>query len=72
MGDCCLRGFQWDAQPKGRNETLAGRDCYVTGSNPDAGIMILHDLYGWTFTNTRVLADQYAEEVGATVYIPDL
>jgi hypothetical protein len=34
--------------------------------------MIIHDLLGWTFTNTRILADHYAEEVDATVYVPDL
>lgn len=34
--------------------------------------MIIHDLYGWEFTNTRLLADHYADEVNATVYVPDL
>ncbi|BEI83409.1 hypothetical protein CcaverHIS002_0400130 [Cutaneotrichosporon cavernicola] len=29
------------------------------------------NLYGWTFNNIRLLADQYADEVGATVYVPD-
>ena len=32
----------------------------------------VHDVYGWTFTNTRVLADHYAKEADATVFIPDL
>lgn len=73
MDDCCLRGFQWDAKPKGTSEIdLAGRKCYVTGSNPDRAIMIIHDLFGWTFPNTQILADHFAEEVNATVYIPDL
>lgn len=34
--------------------------------------MIIHDLYGWEFPNTRLLADHYADEVNATVYVPDL
>lgn len=34
--------------------------------------MIIHDLFGWTFPNTQILADHFAEEVNATVYIPDL
>lgn len=25
----------------------------------------------WTFPNIRLLADHYAEEAGATVYVPD-
>ena len=32
----------------------------------------VHDVYGWTFTNTRVLADHYAKEADATVFLPDL
>jgi dienelactone hydrolase len=35
-------------------------------------IIVIHDLYGWTFPNIRLLADHYAAEVGATVYVPDL
>lgn len=30
------------------------------------------DLFGWTFTNTRLLCDAYAAETPATVYMPDL
>ncbi|KIX93007.1 uncharacterized protein Z520_11280 [Fonsecaea multimorphosa CBS 102226] len=33
--------------------------------------MIIHDLFGWTFRNTRLLADHYAKEADATVYVPD-
>lgn len=29
------------------------------------------DVYGWTFSNLRILADQYAKEIDATVYLPD-
>ncbi|CAI4214304.1 unnamed protein product [Parascedosporium putredinis] len=47
MGDCCVRGFQWDAAPKGREGKLAGRDCYITGSNQNAAVMIIHDLFGF-------------------------
>lgn len=72
MAECCLKGFRWDVDPKGHETTLAGRSCYVTGSNDTVAIMIIHDLFGWTFRNTRLLADHYAEEVNATVYIPDL
>ncbi|KAH7211403.1 dienelactone hydrolase family-domain-containing protein, partial [Fusarium oxysporum] len=40
-------------------------------SNEGVAIMMIHDLFGWTFSNTRILADYYAEEVGATVLVPD-
>ncbi|KAL3440785.1 Alpha/Beta hydrolase protein [Aspergillus insuetus] len=71
MSECCLRGFRWEAQPSGREAILANNKCYVTGSNPQVAVMIIHDLYGWKFPNTRLLADHYAEEVNATVYVPD-
>ena len=35
-------------------------------------IVIIHDLFGWKSPNARLLADHYAKEVDATVYIPDL
>lgn len=73
MSACCLKGEQWAVnEPAGREGKLAGLDCYITGSEISVAIILIHDLYGWTFHNTRLLADCYAEEVGATVYVPDL
>lgn len=72
MSECCISGFQWDATPIGTETTLQDRKAYVTGSSSSVAILILHDLFGWTFKNTRILADHYSKEVGATVYIPDL
>jgi hypothetical protein len=31
-----------------------------------------HDVFGWTFRNIRIMADQYAQEADTTVYVPDL
>ena len=73
MSACCLKGAEWAAdEPKGREGKLADLDCYITGSNISVAILLIHDLYGWTFRNSRLLADSYAEEVGATVYVADL
>lgn len=71
MTECCLKGLRWEAKTNGRNETVTGLDCYVTGSNQDVAIMMIHDLFGWTFENIRILADHFADEVDATVYVPD-
>lgn len=71
VAPCCLKGFEWDGTPTGRIEKLAGKDAYVTGSNPSAAILIVHDLFGWAFSNVRLLADHYAREADATVYVPD-
>lgn len=35
-------------------------------------ILIVHDIFGWTLPNARLLADHYAKEADATVYLPDL
>ena len=56
----------------GKDTKLANNDAYVTGSNKDVAIVLIHDLFGWTFTNARLLADHFAKEVNATVYVPDL
>jgi hypothetical protein len=56
----------------GMESKLASHDTYVTGSNKDAAVLIVHDLFGWTFPNARILADHYAEEADVTVYLPDL
>jgi len=72
MSQCCLSGFKWDGTPVGKETKLANNDTYVTGSNKDVAIMIVHDIFGWTFPNLRLLADHYAQEANATVYLPDL
>ncbi|KAH6698501.1 Alpha/Beta hydrolase protein [Leptodontidium sp. MPI-SDFR-AT-0119] len=71
VSECCIRGTLWEGEPEGRKDSLDGRPCYVTGSNPRVAIMIIHDLFGWTFRNIQRLADHYATEADATVYVPD-
>lgn len=72
MNDCCLQGFRWDGVPRGEISRLGENEAYVTGTNAKKAVMIVHDIYGWTFTNTRLLADHYAAEADVTVYVPDL
>jgi hypothetical protein len=72
MSQCCLQGFEWDGTPNGKESTLANNKAYVTGSNPDVAIMVIADLFGWTFINERLLSDHYAKEADATVFMPDL
>ena len=72
LSPCCATGFAWNGTPKGKETTLAGIKAYVTGDDKDAAVLIIHDVFGWTLNNARLLADHYAEEAGATVYLPDL
>ncbi|KAJ9610818.1 hypothetical protein H2200_005595 [Cladophialophora chaetospira] len=71
MSSCCTAGFQWDGKPVGKETKLANLDTYVSGENKDAAVLIVHDVFGWTLTNVRLLADHYASEAGVTVYVPD-
>lgn len=29
------------------------------------------DVFGWSFVNARLVADKYAQAIGARVYLPD-
>ena len=72
LSSCCFKGFAWNGTPKGKEGTLADNKAYITGDNKDAAVLIVHDVFGWTLNNARLLADHYAEEAGVTVYLPDL
>ncbi|KAF2736451.1 dienelactone hydrolase family protein [Polyplosphaeria fusca] len=71
MSDCCKSGFAWGGKPEGSETKIAGINSYVTGTSKKAAILIVHDIFGWTFTNTRVIADHFAKEADATVYLAD-
>jgi len=70
---CCLKSFHWSGTPSGTESTLPGTSnrVYIAGTNPSAAVLIIHDLLGWTFPNARLLADHFASEINATVYLPD-
>ncbi|RYP02473.1 hypothetical protein DL765_010739 [Monosporascus sp. GIB2] len=71
VSECCVKGFKWDGQPAGRVEKLGNNDVYIAGDNSEAAVLYVHDLLGWSFPNARLLADHLAEELNATVYVPD-
>lgn len=67
----CKSGFSWNGTPTGKEITLANNKAYVTGTSKSAAVLLVHDIFGWTFTNLRLLADHFAKEANATVYLPD-
>ncbi|KAK8079526.1 hypothetical protein PG997_007344 [Apiospora hydei] len=69
--DCCTKGFEWEGTPTGTEAKLGNNDTYITGNSPDVAVLLVHDLYGWKFPNVRLLADHWAREANATVYVPD-
>ncbi|KAF2730343.1 endo-1,3-1,4-beta-D-glucanase [Polyplosphaeria fusca] len=71
VSDCCLSGFEWDGTPTGSEGTLASNKAYIVGPESPAAILVIADLFGWTFINERLLCDHYAKEANATIYMPD-
>ncbi|RGP63968.1 dienelactone hydrolase family [Fusarium sporotrichioides] len=72
--DDCKTGFQWNGTPIGKEATLNDAAAYVTGNSTDTAILVLTDFFKPTLTlpNIRILADHYAKEAHATVYVPDM
>ncbi|KAL8687171.1 MAG: hypothetical protein Q9218_006582 [Villophora microphyllina] len=73
MSSCCLSGAVHEGKPSGRTDTIGGLDTYI--SEPEGGaktksVVVISDIFGWEFTNTRLLVDEYAK-AGFYVYLPD-
>ncbi|AEO63077.1 uncharacterized protein THITE_2107933 [Thermothielavioides terrestris NRRL 8126] len=77
--ECCLRASLWEGTPTGTetkladlpNATYLAKPQASDASAPRAAVLMVHDVFGWTFRNNRLLADAYAHEAGADVYLPD-
>jgi dienelactone hydrolase len=70
----CAKGFLHAGTPKGKAETVHGLPTYVT--EPPSGevkaiIVVVADAFGWELPNSRILCDDFAEKIGARVYLPD-
>ena len=72
VDDCCRTAFLWDGKPKGHIGALGDNTAYITGTNKEAAVLIVPDLFGWTFNNVRLLADHFANEANCTCYVVDL
>ncbi|KAF2127138.1 alpha/beta-hydrolase [Dothidotthia symphoricarpi CBS 119687] len=67
----CKSGFAWNGTPTGTESTIGKNKAYVTGDSKDTALLIIPDVFGWTFTNARILADHYAKEANVTAYVID-
>ena len=73
MTTCCT-GTAHKGTPKGEVETLHSFSTYIAeppNGEPKGIITVVPDAFGWDFINNRLLADVYAERVGARVLLPD-
>ncbi|KAK3063862.1 hypothetical protein LTS18_012147, partial [Coniosporium uncinatum] len=74
VSDCCLSGTIKNGNPKGQVQEIGGLATYV--AEPENGsktktVIFLVDIFGWTFNNIRLLADNYAK-AGFYAYVPDV
>ncbi|KAI9844991.1 MAG: hypothetical protein M1837_005135 [Sclerophora amabilis] len=71
----CVSGVIHAGTPTGTVSTIHDLETYVASppSPADARgiVVIVPDVFGWTFSNTRVLADAYASKGQFIVYVPD-
>ncbi|KAF4994006.1 hypothetical protein FDECE_13254 [Fusarium decemcellulare] len=71
----CFRGAVQHGQPRGQVIRLHGRNAYVTeptgGRQVKGIIVIIPDIFGWEFINSRILADHYADKGDYKVILPD-
>ncbi|KAL8841157.1 MAG: hypothetical protein Q9176_003498 [Flavoplaca citrina] len=73
MSSCCLSGSLHEGTPTGRVDNIGGLDTYIAeprGGSKTKSIIFISDIFGWSFPNTRLLADQYAL-AGFYTYVPD-
>jgi len=67
----CVTGKIHTGNPVGKDTEVAGRPAYVTGDNKKTALLYIPDVFGHLYNNHRFLADTYAKELGATVYVGD-
>ena len=68
----CVKGSGHTGTPKGTEIKVGDVDAYATGPEDALRIIVVgHDIFGWKFVNTRLLADEYAGH-GFRVLVPDL
>jgi len=70
-GPCCVDPGAKQSHTAQGNETKVGEfNTYKIGQGKSA-ILVFTDIFGYSFINTRKLADTFAQETGTTVLIPD-
>ncbi|KAI9676975.1 MAG: hypothetical protein M1817_006814 [Caeruleum heppii] len=71
----CVAGVVRSGKLSGHETKIHGFDTYISepkASAPPKGIVVIVcDVFGWTFPNTRLLADDYAKKGNFIVYVPD-
>jgi dienelactone hydrolase len=70
-GECCVDpGAKQSHQEQGREELIADLQTYKVGEGKSV-VVFFTDIFGYSFVNTRRLADHFAQALNSTVLVPD-
>lgn len=71
---CCSGDIFEGYAPLGIEQAIGGIESYVAHPEkvlPKAGVVVIHDIFGWTLPNTRAICDMVAEK-GYVCVMPNL
>ena len=66
----CKSGYILPGEPKGSIQENGAY--FAPGADSTRAIVLLTDIFGLPLKNNKILADQYAEQVGCDVWVPDV
>ena len=70
--ECCVSpGAVRVHSIEGHEEKIGSIPIYRTGKSEESLIVIFTDIFGYSFVNTRQIADQLSRETNSTVFVPD-
>ncbi|KAI8897993.1 dienelactone hydrolase [Globomyces pollinis-pini] len=70
----CCSGIVNPGIPQGKEDSIAGINCYVSNNTPtnsDTALIIATDVFGYKLSNPRIMCDSYAEATGFYSIVPD-
>lgn len=74
MQRCCIVGVKHTGTPQGvikQIDTIRTYFAYPENHNPEQAIILMTDVFGIDFSNTQLIADQFAQN-GYLTLIPDI
>ncbi|ODQ77406.1 hypothetical protein BABINDRAFT_169270 [Babjeviella inositovora NRRL Y-12698] len=71
FGSCCFKTTLHEGTPIGKHEQLFGSKTYIVGENKGKIIVILTDVFGNSYLNNKLIADELSRN-GYCVVMPDL
>ncbi|GMM29921.1 protein [Martiniozyma asiatica (nom. inval.)] len=72
---CCDTLTLQEGKPTGTIQTICSLPAYVAGPlKNESGkyLVIFTDVYGYKLTNTQLVADEFNNKLGYTVFVPDI